>query len=103
MLNVALITLLAVLQPAAPQPGPAGQPCTAREMVGTWQFTGKSGAPGVATVETGGLSRRAQRHQRARRVERFAGRRFHDLTRAIHFVGLQSFKRQRPLQNRRQP
>ena len=50
MLNVALTTLLAVLQPAAPQPGPAGQPCTAREMVGTWQFTGKSGAPGVATV-----------------------------------------------------
>jgi hypothetical protein len=63
MLNIALVALLTALQPSTPPRPPTpsqpstppapelkGQACTARELVGTWEFTGKSTLPGTARV-----------------------------------------------------
>ena len=49
MLSVAIVTLLAALQASVPaQPALTGQLCTARNVVGTWQFTGTR--PGVTSI-----------------------------------------------------
>lgn len=57
MLNAALVALLTVFQssttpqPSTPtEPELKGQVCTARELVGTWEFTGKSRVPGTTRV-----------------------------------------------------
>ena len=48
MFNVAVLALLAVLQPSAPaQLQITGQACTARELIGTWQLASKPSTPGV--------------------------------------------------------
>ena len=53
MVNVALVALLTALQASTPaQPELKGQACTARELVGTWQFSSKPSMPmpGITTV-----------------------------------------------------
>ena len=53
MLNVALVALLTAFQTPTPaEPELKGQACTARELVGTWQFTSKPSMPmpGITTV-----------------------------------------------------
>ena len=57
MLSVALVAVLTAFQastsakpPTPAQPELKGQACTVRELVGTWEFTGKSRLPGTTRV-----------------------------------------------------